>query len=63
MFFNILTNAAAFVVIPLVYAFLAASVAEAATGSKAVAGAAALLKWLAPCCSRALCWPSYFISA
>ncbi len=46
LFFNILTNLAAFALIPLVYAFLAASVAEAATGSRAVAGAAALLKWL-----------------
>ncbi len=46
LFFNVLTNMAALMVIPLVYAFIAASVAEAATGSRGVGGAASLLKWL-----------------
>jgi stage III sporulation protein AE len=46
LFFNVLTNIAAELVIPLIYAFIAASVAEAATGNKTVGGAAGLLKWL-----------------
>jgi stage III sporulation protein AE len=47
LFFTVLVNIATFIILPLIYAFLAASVAEAASGSKALNGAVSLLKWLA----------------
>lgn len=46
LFFTVLTNIAVYIILPLIYAFIAASVAEAATGSKALSGAVSLLKWL-----------------
>jgi len=47
MFIDLLITAAENVVIPLIYAYMAASVGAAALGGTALSGAASFLKWLA----------------
>lgn len=47
LFMDVLITAARGLILPLVYIYMAAAVAHAATGSSAAEGAARLLKWLA----------------
>ena len=47
LFMDVLITAARALVLPLVYIYMAAAVAHAATGNSAAEGAAKLLKWLA----------------
>ncbi|MDR0862038.1 MAG: stage III sporulation protein AE [Oscillospiraceae bacterium] len=47
MFLNVMMSVAKSVIMPLIYAYSALSVGEAALGSDALGGAAALIKWLA----------------
>ena len=47
LFMDVLITAARAVIIPLVYIYMAAAVAQAATGSAAAESAAGVLKWLA----------------
>jgi stage III sporulation protein AE len=47
LFLDVLMSVARGVVLPLIYAFVAASIADAAMGNDALAGVASLIKWLA----------------
>ena len=47
LFLDVLVTAAGKIIMPIVYAYMAATVAKAAIGDSALSGAAGLLKWLA----------------
>ena len=47
LFMNIMMTIASSVIMPLILAYIAVSIAEAVTGSSALAGAGGLIKWLA----------------
>lgn len=47
LFMNIMISAISYVILPLIYAYMAASLASAAFGGDGLAGAAGLIKWTA----------------